>query len=221
MGEKQKRAGSVQPSEEPAFIKPKDGAAPSLRSSFKNDAEALYVPQGSTFSDMSGEEVRLHQTVERYNIINDYLNTVPQEKRDFAQHLFMRLMPSLQVDELKDLDLLIDYISKALAAQDSSREFDKSQTTKFKVIDDFISSIESTPDRELVAKLAPQLLGNSEDEKEMKRVCDFLERYVGKAKSSSEANKTTEQAASIDNRSQVLEALEVENIDSMIKYVLT
>ena len=125
----------------------------------------------------------------------------------------MRLMPSVQVDELKDLDLLIDYISKALAAQDNSREFDKSQTTKFKVIDDFISSIVSTPDRELVAKLAPQLLGNSEDEKEMKRVCDFLERYVGKAESSSEANKTTEYAASIDNGSQILETLEVENID--------
>ena len=60
MGERQKRAGQIQPDEAPEFMKPKDENAPSLRSGFRNDSEALYVPSGSSFDNMSPEELALH-----------------------------------------------------------------------------------------------------------------------------------------------------------------
>ena len=73
IGEQQKkRAGSINPSETPAFMKPRETDAPSLRSGFKNDSEALYVPKASSYQ--SPHEQDLHRTVEAYNTVNDFLN---------------------------------------------------------------------------------------------------------------------------------------------------
>ena len=39
------KAGSIQPENEPAYLKSKDENSSSLRASFKNDSEALYEPK--------------------------------------------------------------------------------------------------------------------------------------------------------------------------------
>jgi hypothetical protein len=59
--------------------------APSLRSGFKPSSEALYVPKFSAYGELSPQEIHLHETVERYNIVNTFLNTLKNsESREFA-----------------------------------------------------------------------------------------------------------------------------------------
>ena len=84
MGDTKKRAGSIAP-QEPAYKQQDKKDAPSLRSGFRNDSEALYEPQGANFAQMSPEELAVHQTVERYNMVNRFLNqiTSPSDK-EFA-----------------------------------------------------------------------------------------------------------------------------------------
>ena len=74
-------------------MKPKDNKAPSLRSGFKKDSEALYVPESSNYNELSPEEASVHKTVERYNLVNDFLNNLKPQEREFAQHLVIKLMP--------------------------------------------------------------------------------------------------------------------------------
>ena len=112
MGERQKRAGSISPEETPAFLKPKQTDAPSLRSGFKNDSEALYVPQRSTYEDPA--EAELHRTVERYNTVNAFLNKIDgSEQREFAHYLLLKLLPTIDTTNLVELDSLLEYVSKA------------------------------------------------------------------------------------------------------------
>ena len=66
-------------------MKPKDEKAPSLRSGFRNDSEALYVPANPAYADLTPEEIDLHRTIEQYNIVNDFLNEQKDaETRRFA-----------------------------------------------------------------------------------------------------------------------------------------
>lgn len=125
-------------------MKPKEENAPSLRSGFKPNSEALYIPQNSSYTDLSPEEQSLHWTVERYNIVNDFLNTLKPESRDYAQHLILNMLPTTSVDNLGDLDLLMDFVSKGLKPTQETEDFDLSSLSKFKVIDDFITGIENT-----------------------------------------------------------------------------
>ena len=60
-------------------MKPKQENAPSLRSGFRPDSEALYIPSGSNFQNMSAEEIALHQTIERYNLVNNFINSVDSD----------------------------------------------------------------------------------------------------------------------------------------------
>ena len=86
MGDVQRRAGSIQPTEAPAFMQPKKDDAPSLRGPLNTkNAEALYVPAGGSVADLTPQERWLHETVERYNVVNDFLNKLESpELREFA-----------------------------------------------------------------------------------------------------------------------------------------
>lgn len=70
------KAGSLQPENEPSFMKPKDPNSSSLKANFKQDSEALY--EHTSFASPS--ERLLQETVDRYNIVNDYLNTIHNDE---------------------------------------------------------------------------------------------------------------------------------------------
>ena len=137
----QKRAGSVQPTQAPDFMQPKSENAPSLRSGFKPNSEALYTPTGSTYT--SPKEIALHQSVERFNIVNDFLNSLKsQEERDFARHLLLKMIPDVDIDELSNLDSLLAFVSKALDSIDDERSAKTSAAETYKVVEDFLARIE-------------------------------------------------------------------------------
>lgn len=89
-------------------MQPKEENAPSLRSGFRNDSEALYVPTGSSYGSMSAQELSVHQTVERYNIVNSFLNKLGmsggEKTRDFAQHILLKMLPMVKGDDIADLE---------------------------------------------------------------------------------------------------------------------
>jgi len=91
--------------------------APSFRSSFKPpNSEALYVPKFSAYGELSPQEVFLHETVERYNIVNTFLNTLKNAySRDFAEYLIIKLLPNVDTSDLSELDSLLRYVSRALS----------------------------------------------------------------------------------------------------------
>ena len=55
------------------------------------------------------------------------------------------MLPTVSLDNLSDLDLLMDYVSKGLHSTKESEDFDLSCLSKFKVIDNFIAGIEQAP----------------------------------------------------------------------------
>ncbi len=120
-------------------------------------------------------------TVERYNMVNDFLNTLlEQESREFAEHLILQILPSLKSDDLCEIDLLLDYVSKATnCVKDKANDFDHAKLTRFKIIDDFI---EATSDKdgikESTAYMAPRLLGDSTEIADMQNVIKFLQKHV-------------------------------------------
>ena len=155
-------------------MKPKDESAPSLRSGFKGpDSEALYVPVGSNYDAISAEEASVHKTVERYNLVNGFLNTLKPQEREFAQHLVIKLLPSVSADNLSELDDLLAFVHKATSVMEDD-DFEAAKMTRFDVIDNFLASIGQAEEKEFAAYLAPKLLSDSVDKAEMKKVCDFL-----------------------------------------------
>ena len=59
----------------------------------------------------------MHHTVERYNIVNRFLNDLAQSSsektREFAKHLLIKLLPMAKVEDLADLDKLLAYVQLA------------------------------------------------------------------------------------------------------------
>ena len=55
------------------------------------------MPTGQDFANLSPEEISVHQTVERYNIVNSFLNelgkTSGTEAKEFAKDLLLKMLP--------------------------------------------------------------------------------------------------------------------------------
>jgi len=186
MGERQRRAGSIQSTESPEYMQPKSEDAPSFRSGFKPNSEALYVPKFSVYGDLSPKDLFLHETVERYNIVNDFLNTLKSaETRDFAQHLIIKLLPCVNTNDLSELDSLLHYVSRALSSHSLVEDNSSARLTQFKPINDYLSSLgnssEASDCKEFATYLASRLLPDSKvDETEMSNVISFLQQHVAK-----------------------------------------
>lgn len=182
MGERQKRAGSIQPSDSPEFMRPQEDGALSLRGSIKKEAEALYVPHGSDLAKLSPKERFLHETVERYNIVNAFLNTFKgkSDARSFAEYLIIKLLPSVDTQNLAELDNLMAYVAKAVGkTHDLSNVANFAQNqNKYKPINDYLGSLEGSKVHDFAAFLAPKLLTDSLEETEIKQVVAFLKQHV-------------------------------------------
>ena len=107
----------------------------------------------------------------------------------------------MQSDDLCEIDALLQYIEQATnCVKDKDNDFDESKLTKYKMIDDLIEAVDEAKLKEFTAYMAPRLLGDSTQEAEMRRVVDFLQKYIVKNKISNEnkgdlhknANKTRE-----------------------------
>ena len=98
------------------------------------------------------------------------------DAKEFAEHLILQILPTLPSDDLCEIDALLTYVDKAvkgIAGKPDS--FDKAKLTQFKMINDFIDSVDEKDGlREFAAYMAPRLLDNSTDSREMKRVTEFL-----------------------------------------------
>ena len=55
------------------------------------------MPTGQDFANLSPEEISVHQTVERYNIVNSFLNELGKnsgtEAKEFAKDLLLKMLP--------------------------------------------------------------------------------------------------------------------------------
>lgn len=99
-------------------MKPRSDDAPSLRGGYKPKNEALYVPE--EFMTRC-EDRELHQTVERYNLVNTYLKSIADAQlREFAAHLLSHLLPQ-NTNQLKlsELDRILEYVERGVKSVDS------------------------------------------------------------------------------------------------------
>ena len=111
------KAGSIQPNNEPAYLKSMDENSSSLRASFKQDSEALYEPQ----SIETPEKRYLQETVERYNLVNDFLNTIKDKsQREFASHLILQILPAVDRSDFNEIIKMLEFVSKAVKASSLS-----------------------------------------------------------------------------------------------------
>lgn len=73
----------------------------------------------------------MHHTIERYNIVNRFLNTfLDHDAKEFAEHLILQILPTLPTDDLCEIDALLTYVDKAvkeIAGKPDS--FDKAKLT--------------------------------------------------------------------------------------------
>ena len=154
-------------------MKPREEDAPSFRGGFKPNSEALYVPEEYT----SCETRALHQTVERYNLVNSFLNSINDpEAREFAEYLLTELIPSCSVHKLSDLDSLLNYINRALQINESAGK--PLDISHYQPINDFLAGITEEKEREFAAYIAPKLLGESNEKSEILHLVEFLKTKI-------------------------------------------
>ena len=101
VGQRQKKLGSVNPDSEPAYLR---GSGSSRKPpGFGKDSEALYEPE----SYVTDEEKLLQLTVERYNMINDFLNSFEsKEKRLIASSLLQEILTLIEQAGIGHYNLL-------------------------------------------------------------------------------------------------------------------
>lgn len=159
---------------------------------------------------MSPEEIAVHQTVERYNMVNRFLNkiTSPSDK-EFAQHLLRQMVPQVQSSDLADLENLLEYVSKALTAARASQE----RHNPFKDVNDFIERIDPNDGlQEFAAYIAPRLLPDgSADEAEVKHLCAFIKKHVVKQSPLKPESRTK------SHQDTLLDSLESDNLNAMLR----
>jgi len=70
----------------------------------------------ANYSNLSPLELSVHQTVEKYNMVRFFLNSIArQEARDFAEYLIVHLLPSIETtDDLAELDQLLRFVNTIL-----------------------------------------------------------------------------------------------------------
>ena len=101
VGQRQKKLGSVNPDSEPAYLR---GSGSSRKPpGFGKDSEALYEPE----SYVTDQEKLLQLTVERYNMINDFLNSFEsKEKRLIASSLLQEILTLIEKAGIGHYNLL-------------------------------------------------------------------------------------------------------------------
>ena len=101
VGQRQKKLGSVNPDSEPAYLR---GSGSSRKPpGFGKDSEALYEPE----SYVTDQEKLLQLTVERYNMINDFLNSFEsKEKRLIASSLLQEILTLIEQAGIGHYNLL-------------------------------------------------------------------------------------------------------------------
>ena len=188
-------------------MKPRKEDEPTLRTGFKPNAEALYVPQDYT----SCENRALYQTVERYNMVNSFLNRIQDSRsREFAEHLLSQLLPYCNENKLSELDKLLFIVDRALKSDEIDQTRDViADMHRYRPVDDFLARIKDAKEKEFAAYIAPQLLGDSTEESEMLKVIDFIKsKLVGEYEAPVKSDQPDEAA----EKSQILEKLEVDNL---------
>ena len=92
----------------PSFLKPKSENSPSIKPYFKPNSESLFEPHQSFQTLDSSSSIHVKETVERYNLIMNYLNKISNEsQRAFATHLIVVILPTQTERSLKGLDALL------------------------------------------------------------------------------------------------------------------
>ena len=119
VGQRQKKLGSINPDSEPAYLR---GSSSSRKPpGFGKDSEALYEPE----SYVTDQQKLLQLTVERYNMINEFLNSFEtKEKKDLAASLLQEILTLIEQAGIGHYNLLkLDAILKNV------REKMETQTT--------------------------------------------------------------------------------------------
>ena len=105
------KAGSLRPKEEPAYLRSEQGSSKSLTANFRNDSEALYEPKGLE----TPEQRKLQETVERYNLVQEFLNGIEDlQRRNFASDLLLSWLPEIDKSSLSELIGTLKLVSRSL-----------------------------------------------------------------------------------------------------------
>ena len=163
----------------------KDGDGPSLRSGFRNDSEALYEPQNSAYGSLSPEEIELHKTVERHNMVNRFMARLEGGDREMAEFLLRKLLPAEGKLSLTELEGMLSYVERAVEASRLYQcDYDYDMAERYRKIDDLLNQLNDKKDlREISAYIAPRLLGTSSDQTEIDHVAKFIAKYIVKDES--------------------------------------
>lgn len=143
--------------------------------------------------------------------MNEFLNELGhqsgEEKKEFAKHLLLKMLPLVKLDDLANLDGLLSYIAQATDTTTT-----QSIPKPFKVVTDYIDQVEDAGEREFAAYVATRLFDSktAHNEAELKQVCNFIGKHIVKG-------GTKTKSCEVDDKA-VLDMLEIDNLNTMLRH---